>query len=100
MIGRTGKDAPAARFLGQGFMIPRRVETEHAQLETVLPFRLAVTAPAIAAQLRENRHDLGFKMDRRRGHDTGYFDRHARLILAMPNDDGGPAFGSWPHQTV
>ena len=65
-VRRSGKYPPAPSFLRQGFMVARRVEAEHAQLEAVLPFRLAVTAAAVAAELREDRHDLRLEVDRRR----------------------------------
>src|SRR5205823_6462870 len=55
---RGEEDAPAARLLHQRLIIELRHEAEQREREAVLPARLAVAAARIAAELREDRHDL------------------------------------------
>ena len=63
---RSRREQPAPpRFLHEMFVILRRLKPEQRKFEAILPARLAVATAAIAARLRENRHDLVRKINRR-----------------------------------
>ena len=73
---RGREDAPASAFLHEELVIVFGKETEQTELEAVLPAGLAVAAAAVAAELRENRHDLVGEVDRDINRHAGDFDRN------------------------
>lgn len=75
-LGRSRREnAAAAAFLHQEFVILFRDEPQQRQLESVLAAGLAVTAPAVAIQLGENRHDLVGEVHRHVLRDAGHMHR-------------------------
>ena len=64
-IRRRREQSASASFLDQMFVIFRRFETEQRKPEAILAARFAVTAPGVAARLREDWHDLIREINRR-----------------------------------
>ena len=62
-IRSGGRQPPSSGFLDQRFVIHLRLKPEQRELEAVLPGRLAVTAAAVASELRQDRHDIGPEID-------------------------------------
>ena len=62
-----GEDAPAAGLAGDGVEVEVGVEAEQRELEAVLPARLAVARPGVAAGPRQDRLDVALEGDRLRG---------------------------------
>src|SRR5687768_9783948 len=63
LLGGRRKEPAAAPFLYQSVVVGLRIEPEHRELEAVLARLFAVTSPAIAAELREERNDVGRKVN-------------------------------------
>ena len=65
LLGGGRKRAAASTFLDERLVIQGRLEAQQAEAEPVLAAGLAVTAARIAAQFREDRHDLVREVDGR-----------------------------------
>ena len=63
-LRRRLRNAPAARFLEDGMIIPAGIGAEHGQLESVLPLGLAVTGRAVAAQSAKQRFHVVHEIHR------------------------------------
>ena len=63
-LGHHRIRAAAAAFAGQSRAIGRGIEAEDRELESVLPFGLAVTAGGVATEAAEDRQHIGLKVKR------------------------------------
>ena len=82
LAGTRPIEAPPASFVHDRVVVGLVVETEQTQFESVLPFRLPVTATGIAAGLRQQRLNLVPKRNRNRRGQTR--DRHRDRLDRVP----------------
>jgi hypothetical protein len=62
-IRRYRKDTPPAGLLRQSHIVGTRIEAENRQLESILPFGLAVAAGRITAEPAQERNDVIFEIE-------------------------------------
>ena len=100
LLRTSREEPPPARALDDRVIVARRVVPEQREGEAAPALRLAVAAAAVAAGLRQDRHDVPGE-PRRRPLLTPYdLDRH-RYRGASPLDlDPGPAARQWMNDAV
>jgi hypothetical protein len=92
-VGSRGEQTPAARFLHERGVIDLRLEAEQRQFEPILPAGLAVAAAAVAAEFREDRHDLIAEVDWQIHVAVRRGDGNRENLVAVGGGDGRRAVG-------
>ena len=91
--GTGGEHTPPAAVLDEGGVIGQRIETEHRELETVLPGGLAVARAAVAAELGEDRYHIVLKVYGRVHLEALHLDRDGGLEVSDSDEQGGSPVG-------
>ena len=87
LLGGGGEEPTPTPFLHERLVIERGLEPEQAQPESVLTARLAVAPARVAAELREDRHDLIGEIDRPTGRELADGDGNGRVERSERHGD-------------
>ena len=98
LLGRCREHATPAGFFHQRVEIHSWIKTEDRELKPVLARLFPMATTAVAPQLREERNHIVFEMHERVRRDSCDGQRHARLCLAIANDDRALPVAQAPEQ--